>query len=357
MLRGIGKLVQYFLVAANILIVVALVLCSYTYRLNSHDYPDYSYWGMFLPIFLCASIFFLFIWLVIKRRFMLISIVGMLICADSIRDFFPVNFSSKIPEGAFKVLSYNVMGFGDVRDVPWDENIVLGYIRESGADIVCIQEMENIPEATLHQLCDSIYPYIGIDTIKPMLHLLLLSKYPIISSERINYESSTNGSFAHKVVKGNDTILVVNNHMESYKLQAADKDNYKSIIENPEGEDNEEKYDSLITKLKAANYIRATQADSIAKYIVHSDSKYVLCMGDFNAPVNSYTHYRLTRLLNDAYTRSGCGVGFSYNRSGMYFRIDNILTSENIKAYNAKVDAYSKMSDHFPIYAWLELQP
>lgn len=357
MLNGIGKLVQYFLVAVNILIVVALMLCSYTYRLNSHDYPDYSYWGMFLPVFLCASVFFMFIWLVVKRRFMLISIVGMLVCADSIRDFFPVNFSSKVPVGAFKVLSYNVMGFGDIQNVPWEDNVILGYILESGAEVVCVQEMVNIPEATLHHICDSIYPYIRIDTLKESVNLMLLSKYPIISGERINYESSTNGSFAHRVVRGNDTILVVNNHMESYKLEAQDKDDYKSIIINPEDEDNEEKYESLITKLKNANYIRAAQADSIAKYIQQSGSRYVLCMGDFNAPVNSYTHYRLTRMLNDAYTRSGCGVGFSYNRSGMYFRIDNILTSENIKAYNAKVDAYSKMSDHYPIYAWLEMQP
>ncbi len=357
MLNGIGKLVQYFLVAVNILIVVALMLCSYTYRLNSHDYPDYSYWGMFLPVFLCASVFFMFIWLVVKRRFMFISIVGMLVCADSIRDFFPVNFSSKVPVGAFKVLSYNVMGFGDVKNVPWEDNVILGYILERGAEVVCVQEMVNIPEATLHQICDSIYPYIRIDTLKESVNLMLLSKYPIISGERINYESSTTGSFAHRVVRGNDTILVVNNHMESYKLEAQDKDDYKSIIINPEDEDNEEKYESLITKLKNANYIRAAQADSIAKYIQQSGSRYVLCMGDFNAPVNSYTHYRLTRMLNDAYTRSGCGVGFSYNRSGMYFRIDNILTSENIKAYNAKVDAYSKMSDHYPIYAWLEMQP
>ncbi len=357
MLKEIRRLAQYLFVAINIIVVVALVLCSYTYHLNSYNYPDYSYWGMFLPIFLCAAIFLMFIWLLFGRRYMLISIVGMLICGGAIRDFCPVNFSSKVPEGAFKVLSYNVMGFGDDRSMPWEENAAFNYVRNSGADIICIQEMANIPLSTLRQLCDSVYPYIQIDTLKESVNLMLMSKYPIISGERINYESGTNGSFAHKVVRGSDTILVVNNHLESYKLEAKDKDDYKSIIINPEDADNEERYESLIAKLKSANSVRAAQADSVAQYIERSGCKYVLCMGDFNAPVNSYTHYRLTRLLNDAYTRSGSGVGFSYNRSGMYFRIDNILTSENIKAYGAKVDAYSKVSDHYPIYAWVELRP
>lgn len=334
---------------------MAMIFCAYSHRLNSMEYPECSYWGMVFPVFLCLSFAFVLFWLVFKRRFMLISIVGILICAEAIRTFCPINLPSSVPKGAIKVLSYNVMGFPDHNKVEWKDNIVFEYVRKSGADIVCLQEATNIPQNVLHELCDSIFPYIAVDTIKPQLQLMLMSKYPIVSMERIDYESGTNGSFAYKVVKGEDTILVVNNHLESYKLQKKDKDDYKTIIENPEDEENEMRYDSLVSKLKSANKIRAAQADSIAQFIAKSGCKYVICAGDFNAPSLSYTHYRLTRLLNDAYTRSGCGIGFSYNQSGMYFRIDNILMSENMKAYGARVDDYSKMSDHYPIYAWLEL--
>ncbi len=362
MKKGLKRLGQYCFACINLLVVAGMVLCGWSYRLNSHDYPDYSFWGMLFPFFLAAAIVFLLFWLVAGRRFMLISIVGMGICADAIRTFCPLNFPSKVPEGAIKVLSYNVMGFGDYKDVPWNENIVLDYILRSQADIVCLQEGNNLPLATMHQLCDSLYPHIVIDTVKTSMNLILMSKYPIVSTERIRYESQTNGSFAHKIVKDEDTILVINNHLESYQLKDQDKDDYKTIIRNLdnldelENKENEVRYDSLVSKIKRANYKRGPQADSIAQYIEQSHQKYVICMGDFNAPSLSYTHYRLTRLLNDAYTRSGNGVGFSYNRSGMYFRIDNILVSENIKTYAAKVDAYSKMSDHYPIYAWLLLE-
>ena len=356
MLKELRKVLRFLFAVVNILVVVAMILCSYTYHLNSRDYPDYSYWGMLLPFFLAASVVFMLFWLFVHWRNMLISFVGIVICSASIRDYIPINLSSEVPAGAIKVLSYNVMGFGDTSNTPWDENEILKYILGSGADIVCVQEANNIPLATLLQLCNSIYPYVNIDSLQSGVNLMLLSKYPIISSEQIQYESSSNGSFASRVVKGSDTILVVNNHFESYHLVDKDKDDYKSIIRNPDDEDNEEKYELLVSKLKSANYTRAAQADSVAQYIERARCKYVLCMGDFNAPTNSYTHYRLTRLLNDAYTRSGCGIGFSYNRAGMYFRIDNILVSENIKAYNAKVDDYSNMSDHYPIYSWLELQ-
>lgn len=290
----------------------------------------------------------------------------MVLCADAIRTFCPLNLPSTIPDNAIKVLSYNVMGFGDHRGIEWEDNEIARYVRNSGADIVCLQEGNNIGANTLHQLFDSIYPYIVIDSIKNSVNLITLSKTPIIRGERIMYGSKSNGSFAHRVIWNDDTILVVNNHLESYKLQSKDKDDYKTIIRNiekdirtlerTEREEDEERYDSLISKIKAANYIRACQADSVAKYIENSGAKYIICMGDFNAPSLSYTHYRLTRSLNDAYTRSGNGAGFSYNRSGMYFRIDNILVSENIKAYGARVDDFSKMSDHYPIYAWLLLE-
>lgn len=366
MVAGIRSVVRYLLVAVNVLMVAGMCACAYSCRLNSHDYPECSYWGMLFPFFLCAVIFFMVLWLLLKRRYVLIGIAGMVVCADAIRTFCPVNFHASVPDDAIKVLSYNVMGFGDHKGIEWKDNEVAQYIINSGADIVCLQEGNNVDLRTLHQLFDSVYPYMAIDTIRISLNLITLSKTPIISGERIKYESKTNGSFAHKVVRNDDTICVINNHFESYKLKNKDKDDYKTIIRNiekdirtlerAEREGDEERYDSLINKIKAANYIRACQADSVAKYIENSDAKYIICMGDFNAPSLSYTHYRLTRSLNDAYTRSGNGVGFSYNSSGMYFRIDNILVSENIKAYGARVDDFSKMSDHYPIYAWLRLK-
>ena len=221
-------------------------------------------------------------------------------------------------------------------------------------DIVCLQEFERMKGEQVHQLFDSVYPHIAWEEGSKAQHLGVLSKYPILSQEQIEYDSKSNGSYAYRILVDGDTVLVINNHLESYKLNQKDKDDYKSLIKDPESEDSEQRYDSLIHKLKQANTIRAAQADSIVEYIRRNSCEYVVCLGDFNAPSLSYTHYRLTRILNDAYTRSGNGVGFSYNRSGMYFRIDNILISPNITSYRTKVDAFGKRSDHYPIISYLK---
>ncbi|MBQ9640928.1 MAG: endonuclease/exonuclease/phosphatase family protein [Bacteroidaceae bacterium] len=350
----IKKIPQYIFIAINLLVVVAMNFCAYTTHLNSQTYPNYSWFGMIFPAFLLLSIAFMVFWLIFKKRFMLISILGMLLCGSSIRCYCPLNYPTAPPEGSIKLMSYNVMGFGKHDTIPWEENEIVQYIRKSQADIVCLQEAHGTKKTALNELFDSIYPYQLADTIKKEAYTAILSKYPILSGERINYESTTNASFAYRLLVNGDTVLVVNNHLESYKLNDKDKDNYKTIIQDPENEENEQRYDSLIHKLKAANTLRAAQADSVADYICKHPHKYVICVGDFNAPSLSYTHYRLTQLLDDAYTRSGNGPGISYNRSGMYFRIDNILISSNITPYRAKVDAFSKMSDHYPIISYLK---
>jgi endonuclease/exonuclease/phosphatase family metal-dependent hydrolase len=349
----IRRIPLYILIAINLLMVVAMNFCAYTTCLNSQVYPNYSYFGMIFPAFLVINAAFLVFWLIVKRRYMLVSLVGMVACAGDIRTFCPINYPTEVPEDAIKVMSYNVMNFGGNDTIPWEENEIVQYILRSQADIVCLQESGGIAEKRKKKVFDSIYPYIPMEENKK-LSVNILSKYPILSCEQIPYESKGNGSYAYKILIGADTVLLINNHLESYKLNQKDKDDYKSIIQDPEDEENEERYDSLIVKLKMANTVRAAQADSIVEYIRKTSCKYVICAGDFNAPSLSYTHYRLTRILNDAYTRSGNGVGFSYNRSGMYFRIDNILVSPNITPYQAKVDAFSKRSDHYPIISYLK---
>ena len=350
----IKKIPQYVFIAINLVLVIAMNFCAYTTHLHSQVYPNYSYFGMMFPIFLFGSIAFIVFWMIFKRKLTLISLIGMLLCCSSIRCYWPLNYPTEPPEGCIKVMSYNVMGFGEHDTIPWEENKIVQYINHSQADIVCLQEAHGTKNTSLAQLFDSIYPYQVVDTIKKDSYTAILSKYPILKKEPINYESETNASFAYTLLINRDTTLVINNHFESYKLNEKDKDDYKTIIKDPENDKNEQRYDALIQKLKVANTIRAAQADSVAKYISNCPYKYIICMGDFNAPSLSYTHYRLTQLLNDAYTRSGNGPGISYNRSGMYFRIDNILISPNITPYRAKVDAFSKQSDHYPIISQLK---
>lgn len=357
-MRLLKKIPVIFLIAVNLAVIAAMNFCAYSSCVPPQEQPGLSYFGLMFPIFLAGDVLFLLFWLIVKWRLALLPIVGMCLCAGSVRSYIPFNLPSAHPEGSIKFLSYNVMGFGERPKHPWQENHILHYLLESKADIICLQEAQ---KRFIDNAIDSIselYPYHHTE-LKNDNYIVCFSKFPIISTQSIDYPTKTNCSNAYEMLVGKDTLLVINNHLESYKLSKEDKADYKSIIQNykhPESNHSETKYHSLTEKISQHDSIRGIQADSVAAYIARAPHRYIIVCGDFNASPVSYPHNRLTERLNDAYTRSGNGPGTSYNRSGMYFRIDHILVSPDIEAYEAKVDKSINKSDHYPIHCYVKLK-
>jgi endonuclease/exonuclease/phosphatase family metal-dependent hydrolase len=342
----------------NLLVIVAMNICAYTSVLPPQEYPHVAYWGLLFPVFLIANVLFILFWLIFKWKIVALPLLGMLVCAPSVRAYIPFNLSKEPPEGSLKVLSYNTMSFGKNTTVPLEENPIFQYIQKCDADIICLQEAMKVHTDKAAKLLKDIYPYNSLYLIADNYNACF-SKYPILSSEKIDYPSKTNASYVYKVLVGEDTLLVVNNHLESYRLTSADKDDYKSIIKNyknPEENDSEIKYLALVGKLAPVDSIRGMQADSIAAFVERNAGCYMIVCGDFNASPISYPHYRLTRYLDDAYTHSGNGPGVSYHNSGMYFRIDHILISPNMTAYKSTVDRSISASEHYPIYTYVKLE-
>ena len=180
------------------------------------------------------------------------------------------------------------------------------------------------------------------------------SKFPILSSRTLDYASEYNGSVVYELKMGEDTVMLINNHLESNKLTKEDKVVYESMLKSPETEKVKSGARLLIRKLAEASAIRAPQADSIAQEIAASRYPYIIVCGDFNDTPISYAHRVIEKGLNDAFTKSGRGLGISYNQNKFYFRIDNILASKNLKPYNCTVDRSIKESDHYPIWCYLK---
>ncbi len=244
-----------------------------------------------------------------------------------------------------------------------DGNSILNYLKESKADILCLQEYVTIKAR--HHLSQndveealSAYPYKSIQVIGSNKGhtncIACYSKYPILSSSPIPYKSEYNGSVIYQLKIGEDTVTLINNHLESNKLTKEDKVIYESMIKSPETDKVKSGARVLIKKLAEASAIRAPQADSIAKHIKQNKYAYILVCGDFNDTPISYTHRIVSESLNDTFTDSGLGLGISYNQNQFYFRIDNILASKNFKSYKCTVDHSIKESDHYPIWCYLK---
>ncbi|MBR3454138.1 MAG: endonuclease/exonuclease/phosphatase family protein [Bacteroidaceae bacterium] len=350
-------MIYYILVFISAMMSLGMIVCVFSTHFSPAKYPIISSWGLVFPFFLAINIVSLIFWLVVKWRIAWIPLLALVCCWGSIRAYIPFNIPKKAPEKSIKLLSFNTQTFGKWfgrRNMKkFNENAVNQYIRNSGADIVCLQEILWIDDINQYKM-DDIYPYGYLTVVPARSRLAIFSKYPIIDAEIITYPTVTNCSAIYHLLIEGDTITVINNHLESYKLKNDDKENYNEMIN--EKDVNKENSKKLLNKISFADSLRALQTDVLYDLVekeLRCRDGVIVC-GDFNDSPVSYVHYRLTRLLNDAYTQSGNGIGFSYYHNKMYFRIDHILVSDNYEAYEAKVDKSFKASDHYPIYTYIK---
>lgn len=358
-MEHIGKFVSYLILGVNALFVGMLILSAYSPYLNPRVNPLSSSLGLAFPIFLVINLCFIIFWAFINYRYALLPLIGFLVCIPQIRTYIPFNSTTKtIPEGSIKLLSYNVMSFSNLEKKN-GKNPVLSYLVNSDADIICLQEFSTttnkkfLTEQDIKKALKA-YPYQSIRRQgKGDVQLACFSKFPILSVRPIEYESNSNGSMQYILDVNKDTIMLINNHLESNKLTKEDRGMYEDMIKDPNAKKVKTGLRQLVKKLAEASAIRASQADSVAKVIEESKYPTIIACGDFNDGSISYTHRILTQKLDDAFTQSGKGLGISYNLNKFYFRIDNILISPNLKAYNCTVDRSIKASDHYPIWCYI----
>ena len=360
--RSVGNFLGKVLLVINVLVALLMVLCAFSSYISPYTFPVLSCAGLAFPIFLLLNFLFFAFWLFFNRRYALLPLVVMFVCIGQIRAFLPVNISMKqVPDDAIKILSYNVM-FYDSHQPHTEEspNEIVRYIQNSNADIVCLQEAsfnnsnsKKFLSEKVFRKALSTYPYFSFHKEKGS-GWVCLSRFPILSTRSIPYESVGNGTVAYELKVGNDTLLLVNNHLESNKLSIDDRTAYRDMIIDPKEDKVKTTSKMLIGKVADAVSIRASQADSVAKFIQDSKHKYVVVCGDFNDSSLSYAHRVIGKGLNDAFIDTGNGLGVSYNRYGFYFRIDHIMASENLDLFNCTVDNSIKTSDHYPIWCYIK---
>lgn len=362
-MKHFGNFVVFLILAVNALSTGLLLFAAYSPYIQPVTHPVRSCFGLTFPVFVFINSCFLIFWLMLQRyKTALLPLIGFLLCYPQLQTYLPINFhTANLPEGSIKVLSYNIMGFDGAHKKD-GKNPILTYLKESNADILCLQEYASgnssrrlTQKDIERELKD--YPYHRINVVGSgsgyTNKIACYSKLPILSARVLDYASNYNGSVLYELKQGEDTITLINNHLESNKLTKADKDLYEGILKAPEKEKVRSGARLLIHKLAEASAIRAPQADIIAREIASSRHPSVIVCGDFNDTPISYTHRIIAQNLKDAFTQSGCGLGISYNQNKFYFRIDNILISRNLQSYNCTVDRSIKESDHYPIWCYI----
>ena len=354
------------LVPTNLLIIALLVIAAFSDKVSPEKNLLVSYIGLGFPVWCFLNLCFAVFWLFFREwKYLLLSIVSFLICWNAIVQYFPYHSPvHPLPkENVIKVLTYNVMNFGNMEHSQKSPNKIVDYIAKSGADIVCLQEYavaksgkgltQDVLSKALH-----MYPYHSViqlsSTNTQQSGLAVFSKYPISNSRKIKYASDYNGSSVHELTIKGKKMILFNNHLESFRLTREDRSQYYSLIRTFGSDGLEDVRGTFQQKLGPAFKIRAKQAEAVAQEIRKSKADYILVCGDFNDTPISYAHHIMQGNLLDAFAESGRGMGATYNQNFFWFRIDNILCSSNMKPINCTVGKV-KFSDHYPLWSYLKL--
>ncbi|MFW6309500.1 MAG: endonuclease/exonuclease/phosphatase family protein [Prolixibacteraceae bacterium] len=344
------KILFYNFIGLNLLAVLALIFSYISVVIPPDKWWLPSLFGLAYPVFLVANIFFILFWLIINPRYIFISLLAIIAGYGYLRNYIQVQ-SEEIENGDIKVLSFNVMHFAgkglDLEKETADQ--IVDFLAEQDADIICLQEVR-IRKNSIFNLARTVedldfihhYQYARSSTT---FGSVTMTRYPVINMGEIRFENSRNISIYTDVLIENDTVRILNIHLQSYHI---DPGRY-SIIESTEEGTNIEMQEmrEVKSKFKNAYVFRAQQVRKVRKYIDESPYPVILC-GDFNDPPASYSYHKLTRGLKDAFVNSGKGVGRTYAGKLPPLRIDYILHSPEFFSYNFQTYDF-QVSDHLPI--------
>ncbi|MFZ5428760.1 MAG: endonuclease/exonuclease/phosphatase family protein [Bacteroidota bacterium] len=344
------NLVKYTLLIINAISVVALLL-GYA---ALHVPPDQMWYlaaaGLAYPYVLTINLLFCVFWLLMRPRFILLSLIAILLGFNVTNRFYQLNGKNTDEQGV-KVVSYNVKHFTGTGRNPSRElaELIKSFLKENQPDIICLQEVKlrtnsvfNL-EATRKEL-PSIrhYQYARTSSTGGSV---TMSRFPILKMQEIRFENSGNIAIATDILAGEDTIRVFNVHLQSYQI---DPERYK-IIESPmlSSEQDLREARELGSKFRRAVKMRAVQARLIRAKIDECPYPVIVC-GDFNDSPASYAYQQVRGNLKDAFVCSGQGIGQTYIGKLPSFRIDYILHSRRFKSYN--FTTYDvPYSDHLPV--------
>ena len=338
--------------------VLSLWACAACIYINPALYGKYfAVVGLCFPLCVAAVVGMSVVCILFKPKMVWISIVGLLFCAGSIRDYAPINLTSPPPKQAWKVMTYNTMNFGSWK---MDDNNrdfqLVRYIASQSPDIACLQETFYATED--HRKCvESSMKRYGyhMEQVKVGTGALsVISRFPIARTQMICH-SAGNGAAAFFVVPHRgDTVVVVCAHLESMHLSGGERAKYHDLVKNPENADDVHGKLAIVRKIATGGTERALQADTLARFVDSLAGKPIILMGDFNDTAISYAHHKICTRLTDAYRATGNGIGRSFNRDAIYVRIDHAFCSQDFKPFAFKVDNTVPFSDHYPMIGYLK---
>ncbi|MBS1607416.1 MAG: endonuclease/exonuclease/phosphatase family protein [Bacteroidetes bacterium] len=352
-----------------ILAVIFLLACLAPY-LNPEKWWFISILGLGFPFLLAGHFLFLIFWLFVKRKFIFISLITMLIGWKSISLLFAfhqqVRFDYKKPADRLRIVTWNVARFIELKknnnEGSQTRLKMMELIKEQNADVVCLQEIHTSIAPAYYNNIEYIqkelgYPYFyftwELDVKDHWYSSIIFSRLPMIDTGRVYYPKPgiTEVLLRADLKFNNDTIRLFNTHLQSVLFEKTDYDKIESLEHGDEGFVGNSK--GILSKVKKGAIIRGRQADK-AREIISQSPYPVLFTGDLNDVPTSYTYSTIRGDMQDAFLQKGLGMGRTFTSLSPTLRIDYIFADKNFSILQYK--KYNRdLSDHYMQVADIKL--
>jgi endonuclease/exonuclease/phosphatase family metal-dependent hydrolase len=361
------EFLKKFAFRINLLAVILLFLSYLAAWINPKYFWPISLMGALFPFMLIINAFFIVFWAILRKKYFLVSAIGLLIGYSFILRLVHFNWPTKRNteihnSSSIKILSYNVRLFNLYKwiDKPNTRDEILKFISAETPDLICLQEFytkekgSKSEESVFKTFPGIHYKYVkysyknkGISNFG----IATYSKYPIIHNGIINFPNSYNQCIFTDIIKNSDTLRVYNLHLQSFRFL---KKNYEFLdsLKLKYDDANIKGAKDILYRIKLAILKRASQTDSVAASIARCRYPVVVC-GDFNEPPVSYSYQTLQKGLKDAFMETGIGFGDTYFSRFPSYRIDYIFHSPTLKATGYQ-SPKTGLSDHSPVICYIE---
>ncbi|HZH70062.1 MAG TPA: endonuclease/exonuclease/phosphatase family protein [Flavobacteriaceae bacterium] len=333
----IGKFI-YFINAIFALLLLLSLLVPYV---PPKQFPIVSVLSLLVAPLILINIIFVGYWLLRLRKQLLLSTITLALCFVQFNSFYRIPLltaESQPKTNQLRLMSYNVRSFNSNKWI--DDNTVAlqieSLIANENPDVVSFQEYDKRHGV---KFSDFPYKYVKLKRANGAFGQAIYSKYPIVKQGSFDFENTSNNAIFVDIVKANDTLRIYNLHLESLHLKSDDLDF------------NHESSKKLVRRIANSFQIQQTQLEKVVIHKHQSPHKTIVT-ADMNNTAFSYNYRKLNTGMNDAFAKSGSGLGTTFVLQNIPLRIDFILADQRFDIN--KFTTFSEdLSDHFPISALL----
>lgn len=342
------------LTTLQILAVGMLLCCAASVYVSPNDYSFLSILTLGFPFLLALAIAIGLLALLFTPRRAWITLLGLLLCGGSIRNYCPLNLPAATPDSAWHVMTWNMGG------TPWNDDstraAIHTFLTNEQLDLLIVQETSSPHADTLAAYLRSRMPYSAFNGDSQWYGHAIISRWPVLGSEKLTVSGGNRAVLYQLQMPQGDTLFVVSCHLQSMHLDSNVRSDYSAIIHRQETNPDSMQHTSetLLQHIRENGALRALQADTVAQFLRAHAGRSVIVAGDLNDSPVSYTRQTIAEAapLTDCFRASGNGIGRSFNRDAIYVRIDHLFCSNNFKPYACRFEN-TPISDHYPLHSHL----